>query len=139
MRFENGQTATLEIGGVPGAVYGPEPWSHRVLGTEGELRVVPPRSRENIEPDVLLYSSDHPDGKRFEHPVYEEHHGLLLADFARTVLRGPGATRGVSAEDSLGESLTAMAIYRANESGGWESVFVKEAVGDEVEALAARL
>ena len=33
-----------------------------------------------------------------------------------------------------GESLTAMAVYRADESGEWESVFVKEAVGDEVEA-----
>ena len=47
--------------------------------------------------------------------------------------------QGVSAGDSLGESLTAMAVYRADESGEWESVFVKEAVGDEVEALAARL
>ena len=28
MRFENGQTATLEMGGVPGAVYGPEPCAH---------------------------------------------------------------------------------------------------------------
>lgn len=41
MRFENGQTATLEMGnGGPGAVYGPEPWKHRVLGTTGEVRVV---------------------------------------------------------------------------------------------------
>lgn len=40
MRFDNGRVATLEMGGVPGAAYGPEPWKHRVLGTEGELRVV---------------------------------------------------------------------------------------------------
>eukprot|EP01046_Picozoa_sp_COSAG06_P052367 COSAG06_NODE_8774_length_2074_cov_75.245570_4_plen_95_part_00 len=26
MRFSNGATATLEMGGVPGARYGPEPW-----------------------------------------------------------------------------------------------------------------
>ena len=38
------------------------------------MRVVPPQSRANVEPDVLLYNSEHPDGKRFEHPVYKEHH-----------------------------------------------------------------
>ena len=36
--------------------------------------MVPPQSRANVEPDVLLYNSEHPDGKRFEHPVYKEHH-----------------------------------------------------------------
>ena len=40
-------------------------------------------------------------------------------------------------EDSLGEILTAMAIYRADESGEWESVFVPEAAFLEV--LPARL
>ena len=68
-----------------------------------------------------------------------DHQGLLLEDFARTILHGPEAMQGVSAGDSLGESLTAMAVYRADESGEWENVFVKEAVGDEVEVLAARL
>ena len=29
MRFSNGATATLEMGGVPGARYGPEPWCVR--------------------------------------------------------------------------------------------------------------
>ena len=38
------------------------------------MRVVPPQSRANVEPDVLLFNSEHPDGKRFEHPVYKEHH-----------------------------------------------------------------
>ena len=54
MKFENGQTATLEMGGYPGAVYGPSPWSHRVLGTKGEIRVV--------GSDVVLYNEDHLDG-----------------------------------------------------------------------------
>jgi hypothetical protein len=59
-------------------------------------------------------------------------------------LDGPrlGAFVGVAAADSLGESLTAMAIYRSNDSGQVEDVFVKEyleAAGETVGALAARL
>ena len=54
MKFENGQTATLEMGGYPGAVYGPSPWTHRVLGTKGEVRVV--------GSDVVLYNEDNSDG-----------------------------------------------------------------------------
>ena len=74
-------------------------------------------SAGNVEPDVIVYSNESPEGKVYEHPDYKEHHGLLIADFAKTVLRGPDAMQGVSAGDSLGESLTAMAIYRANSSG----------------------
>ena len=51
--FANGQVATLEMGGVPGAAYGPEPWKHRVLGTKGEVRVVVSANRRNVEPDVV--------------------------------------------------------------------------------------
>ena len=57
MKFENGQTATLEMGGYPGAVYGPSPWTHRVLGTKGEVRIV--------GSSVLLYNEDNSDG--YEH------------------------------------------------------------------------
>jgi hypothetical protein len=32
------------------------------------------------------FNEDHPEGKVFEHPVYKEHHGLLLQDFANTIL-----------------------------------------------------
>lgn len=52
---------------------------------------------------------------------------------------------GVDASDSLGESLTAMAIYRANATGKWQQVFIPaagfpvEAEQAGVEALAARL
>ena len=57
-----------------------------------------------------------------------------------------GKTVGVDAADSLGESLTAMAIYRADATGDWQRVFIPAAgfpaASDEqenVEALAARL
>ena len=63
MRFQNGQVATLEMGGVPGAVYGPEPWRHRVLGTLGEVRVLADSAAGHVEPDVVLFNADHPDGK----------------------------------------------------------------------------
>ena len=101
-------------------------------------------SAGNVEPDVIVYSNESPEGKVYEHPDYKEHHGLLIADFAKTVLRGPDVMQGVSAGDSLGESLTAMAIYRANSSGEWQEVFVEEALAPvaaegQVEALAARL
>lgn len=93
---------------------------------------------------MIVYSNESPDGKVYEHPDYKEHHGLLIADFAKTVLHGPDAMQGVSAGDSLGESLTAMAIYRANSSGDWQEVFVNEALASaavegQVETLAARL
>jgi predicted dehydrogenase len=129
---------TLEMGGYPDAFYGPTPWRHRVLGTKGEVRVV---SGNHGEPDIVLYNEEHPDGKLFEHPVEKVHHGLLLEDFARTILHGE--TRGVRAADSLGESLTAMAIYRANDSGQWEDVFSEAfttAAGAEAaQTVAARL
>ena len=67
--------------------------------------------------------------------VAKTHHGLLLQDFANTILHGQ--TQGVTAADSLGESLTAMAIYRANESGEWEDVFVEAAA--YAEPASARL
>eukprot|EP01043_Picozoa_sp_COSAG02_P059737 COSAG02_NODE_7668_length_2903_cov_2.612340_3_plen_121_part_00 len=63
MKFENGQTATLEMGGYPGAVYGPSPWTHRVLGTKGEVRVV--------GSDVLLYNEDNSDGYEYWRAQYE--------------------------------------------------------------------
>lgn len=93
---------------------------------------------------MVVYSNDSPEGKVYEHPEYKEHHGLLIADFAQTVLNGPDAMQGVDAGDSLGESLTAMAIYRANSTREWQEVFVKEAIGSmaiegQVEALAPRL
>ena len=69
-----------EMGGYPGAVYGPTPWSHRVLGTKGEVRVV--------SSDVVLYNDEHPEGRTFEHADEKISHGLLLEDFANAVLRG---------------------------------------------------
>ena len=55
-----------------------------------------------------------------------------------------GKTDGVDASDSLGESLTAMAIYRADESGEWQQVFIPAAgfsatVSEDSVALGARL
>ena len=107
---------------------------HRVLGTLGEVRVVNSEAG-NAEPDVVLFTDENPHGKVIEHPEYKEHHGLLLEDFASTILHGK--TQGVGAEDSLGESLTAMAIYRSDESGEWESVFAEAFA--EAEAAVARL
>ena len=65
---------------------------------------------------------------------------MLLEDFANAILHG--RFKGVAAEDSLGESLTAMAIYRSNDSGQTEQVFVKEyseAAGEKVQAALSRL
>jgi hypothetical protein len=59
---------------------------HRVLGTKGEVRVVGAQNAAHVEPDVVLYNEEHPEGKVYEHPVYKEHHGLLLQDFANTIL-----------------------------------------------------
>jgi hypothetical protein len=57
-----------------------------VLGTKGEVRVVGAQNAAHVEPDVVLYNEEHPEGKVYEHPVYKEHHGLLLQDFANTIL-----------------------------------------------------
>jgi len=93
---------------------------------------------------VVVFSNESPEGQVYEHPEYKEHHGLLIADFANTVLHGPEVMQGVAAGDSLGESLTAMAIYRANSSGEWQDVFVQEVSGSittegQLKALASRL
>ncbi len=78
--------------------------------------------------------------KVFEHADDKVQHGLLLEDFANAILHGK--CTGVDAEDSLGESLTAMAIYRSNDSGQTEPVFVREYLemaGDTVHSLVSRL
>ena len=78
--------------------------------------------------------------KVFEHADDKVQHGLLLEDFANAILNGK--FKGVDAEDSLGESLTAMAIYRSNDSGQTEPLFVSEyleSAGEMVESLVSRL
>eukprot|EP01043_Picozoa_sp_COSAG02_P059738 COSAG02_NODE_7668_length_2903_cov_2.612340_4_plen_91_part_00 len=78
--------------------------------------------------------------KVFEHADDKVQHGLLLEDFANAILHGKFT--GVDAEDSLGESLTAMAIYRSNDSGQMEPVFVSEyleSAGETVQSLVSRL
>eukprot|EP01052_Picozoa_sp_SAG31_P015333 SAG31_NODE_983_length_10554_cov_6.049259_3_plen_225_part_00 len=129
LRFEHGQTATLEMGAAPEAALGPAPWIHRVVGTVGELRVVSSTA-------LLLYNSKHRDGKLVEVADDKITHGLLLQDFASAVLHNTYI--GVEAGDSLGESLTALAIYRSNESGKSEVVFTKEYF-DAAEKATAKL
>ena len=114
------------MGSAPGAVLGPAPWLHRVVGTAGELRVVSSST-------VVLYNAEHPDGKLVAAADDKITHGLLLHDFASAILHN--TYTGVTAADSLGECLTALAIYKSNESGQTEPVFTKEyleAAGESV-------
>ena len=72
---------------------------------------------------VVLFSDQvtEEDGRRYEHPHFLEHHGLVIADFAQSVLHGTSPS--ADAIDSLGESWTALAAYKAQESGQWEQVY----------------
>eukprot|EP01050_Picozoa_sp_SAG11_P011532 SAG11_NODE_1227_length_5474_cov_5.294326_5_plen_466_part_00 len=113
MRFEHGQTAILEMGGHPKAVYGPAPWAHRVTGTAGEVRIA--------SSSMMLYNGQHPDGKLIEVADRRITHGLLLQDFANACMLG--TFTGVAAADSLGESLTAMAIVSVVVLSGHRELF----------------
>ena len=116
VRFASGKVAVFDALRA-GSFAGPGE-EFRVTGMEGELVIEKGNSGR-----LLLYTKAFPDGKVIldKNSGRSDSYGYELNDFA-----GCGAgwnAIGASAEYSLGELRTALAIYRSAESRQWEKVW----------------
>ncbi|MEM7020249.1 MAG: Gfo/Idh/MocA family oxidoreductase [Pseudomonadota bacterium] len=90
----------------------------RITGTEGEIVITGTRDGE-----LKLFNKDAPQGEVIM-DAYQgkaNSYGAELQDFAEVVL--DGKTPAATAEYSLGEFRTALAMYRSVKSGRWEKVW----------------
>ena len=115
LRFESGKTGTFHaLRHV--VVNQPDPW-WRITGTTGEIVIDHACAR-----GVVLFEPGQRDGLQVGGPRgYAASFAPELADFAAAVLDGKALE--ASAEYSLGELRTALAIYRSAETGRWERVW----------------
>lgn len=108
-RFDSGVVSTFETDW--GCQYGDDP-DFKVIGTTGEVQCVVGGSGRDDNPHgtTTLWNATHPQG-RVEATEPVNGHGKVIEDFAHAVLSGrePAA----SAEDSLGELRTALALYKS--------------------------
>jgi UDP-N-acetyl-2-amino-2-deoxyglucuronate dehydrogenase len=145
LRFENGTVGYLECSFGP-QVYGPDQ-SWRVMGTAGEIIIDGkgvclynkdwPQGRDVFEkPEAYSRFEELGVDVSFEGlamPLagYHASFGHEIGDFAAVVKQGkvPAVPTDASladrsqAEHSLGEMRTALALYRAAQSGQWEKVW----------------
>jgi len=115
-RFNSGVVATFTAFLNDGVLAPTEDF--RITGSQGEIVL------ENGRQGTLkLFNGDYPDGQVLmdSFPGKVDSYGYELHDFSLAVLRGtpPAAT----AEFSLGELRTALAIYRSVASRRWEKVW----------------
>ncbi len=118
LRFRSGVSATFEAFASTEVMAPAELF--RITGTEGELVIPGP---DFVDAELRLHNRAHPHGE----PVLaiprgrEDSYGHELADFADAVLdrTEPAAT----AEESLAELRTALALYRSTSSGRWEPIW----------------
>ena len=115
-RFSNGVTATFDALLTDSAV-GPGDDFH-ITGTAGELVIE--RGREGR---LVLFDGEHPEGKMIMElfPGKVDSYGFELHDFSLAVLHGTPLQ--ASAQYSLGELRTALAMYRSVESRRWVKVW----------------
>ncbi|MEM9566001.1 MAG: Gfo/Idh/MocA family oxidoreductase [Actinomycetota bacterium] len=118
LRFRSGVSATFEAFASTEAMAPAELF--RVTGTEGELVIPGP---DFVDAELRLHNRDHPGGASVLAIPRgrEDSYGVELADFADAVL--DGATPAATAEESLGELRTAIAIHRSMGSKRWEPVW----------------
>ncbi len=116
LRFESGVTATFTTLNLMAAAAPIELF--RVTGTAGEIVI--PGGREA---QLMLFNQRHPKGHAVMDAVQgkADSYGMELKDFEELVLDGKAPV--ASAEYSLGELRTALAMYRSVTSGRWESVW----------------
>lgn len=116
IRFDSGVTASFHalLGG--GTMAPTEDF--RITGTTGEIVIEHGRDGR-----LILFNDEDPEGvsimDAFQGKV--DSYGLELEDFASAVL--DSKTLEASAEYSLGELRTALAMYRSVESRNWERVW----------------
>lgn len=115
-RFESGVTATFDAL-LSDSVIGPAE-AFRITGVAGELVIEHGRQGR-----LMLFDRQHPEGQAimdtFQGKV--DSYGFELHDFSLAVLQGKSLQ--ASAEYSLGELRTALAIYRSAQSRRWEKVW----------------
>jgi len=116
MKFESGTVGMLTCQNVMHAA-GPTDM-FRITGAEGELQITGGRDGQ-----LLLFNKEHPRGEVIMSAVEGKRssYGEEIKDFCEVVL--DGATMAATAEFSLGELRTALALYRSIESGRWEKVW----------------
>lgn len=118
LRFQTGVTASFEAFASTAPMAPVELF--RITGTDGELVIPGP---DFVDAELRLHNADHPRGETvLAIPRGRaDSYGHGLADFARAVLDGtdPAAT----AEHSIGELRTALAIYRSARTRRWEPVW----------------
>lgn len=117
MRFESGVVAVFDA---RRAGFQPSRRDEfRITGTRAEIV-----SEKGRHGRVLFFDRDTPDGREIvtnKHAGRQTAFGRELEDFARVVL--DGGTPAATAEYSLGELRTALALYRSHETIRWEKVW----------------
>lgn len=113
IRFNSGKSATFDALQATNIV-APENW-WRITGTGGEI-LLPSTG------GVKLFNESFPRGRQVLKPhSYPKSFGPEIEDFADAILTGKPPK--ASAEYSLGELRTALAMYRSIETKKWEKVF----------------
>lgn len=113
LRFRSGLVASLD-GLMKDPPFVPEPM-FRLTGTTGEITIERPGR-------VVLWTARAPEGEQAgEVGGYLESYYGQFADFEAAVL--DGRPLAAPAEFAIGELRTALALYRAAETGRWEKVW----------------
>ena len=114
-RFESGLFASFEAL-LADAVMAMQPF-FRIQGSRGEIVI-----ESDLGGRVKLFNHDHPGGEQIgEQAGYLASYGPQFVDFAAAIL--DGKIPDASAEYSLGELRTALAMYRSVHSRTWEKVW----------------
>lgn len=113
LRFRGGVVASLD-GIMKDPPFVPEPM-FRLTGRTGEITIERPGR-------VVLWTAAHPDGTQVgEEGGYLASYAGQFADFEAAVL--DGRPLAADAAFAVGELRTALALYRAADSGRWEKVW----------------
>jgi predicted dehydrogenase len=115
LRFASGKVASFDAI-MATTVFAPEPW-WCITGTAGEILI-----ENGLNGSIKLFDRANRQGKPMAEPQgYVRSFGPEMEDFANAVLYGKPLK--ASAEYSLGELRTALAIYRSVQSRRWEKVW----------------
>jgi predicted dehydrogenase len=117
IRFQSGKIGVLEAI-MAETVMAPDCW-WKITGEKGEISVTGGIDEPG---EIKIYDADSRDGRSVMTPAgYRKSFGPELDDFSRAVLDGKAPE--ASAEHSLGELRTALALYRSAETRRWEKVW----------------
>tara|TARA_B100001123_G_scaffold445198_1_gene596120 strand:- start:482 stop:1537 length:1056 start_codon:yes stop_codon:yes gene_type:complete len=124
VKFQSGRIGSFDALNVDSVLAPAEWW--RVTGTRGEIVVEGGFQSKIVRSQgqkIKIYDEYNPEGNVVmdQGNGYQASFGLEIADFASAIL--DGSELSASAEYSLGELRTALAMYKSVESGEWERVW----------------